>query len=102
MTVAMARDAWLEFLRTEYLETYISGGGAAIKVVVDLGGTDVDMAETIAGHAADSGYLTAVVDAAVHKVHMIDHVFFAVAEQVPWQESVERVLIRLASADGLT
>lgn len=102
MTIAISRDDWLEFIRTEYLDSYIVEGGAAIKVVVDLGGTDVDLAETIAGHAADAGYLTAVVDAKVSRVHMIDQVFFAVADQIPWQESVERVVSRLARADGLS
>ncbi len=102
MTVAIARDDWLEFVRTEYLESYIAEGGAAIKVVIDLGGSDVGLAETIAGHAADAGYLTPVVDATVSRVHMIDQVFFAVAEQIPWRESVERVVIRLAKADGLS
>ena len=101
MTVAIPRDTWLEFVRTEYLESFIPEGGAAIKVVVDLGATDADLAETVADHAADAGYLTAVVDATVSKVHMIDHVFFAVAGNIPWRESVENVVIKLAVADGL-
>lgn len=102
MTIAISRDDWLEFVRTEYLESYIADGGAAIKVVIDLGGSDVDLAETIAGHAADAGYLTRVVDSTVSRVHMIDEVFFAVADQIPWRESVERVVIGLAKADGLS
>lgn len=101
MTVAISRDTWLEFVRTEYLESFIAQGGAAIKVAVDLGGTDSDLGETIAGHAADAGYLTAVVDATVARVHMIDQVYFAVADQVPWEESVERVVTRLAKSEGL-
>ena len=101
MTVAIARDEWLSFVRTEYLESYIADGGAAIKVVIDLGGSDLDLAETVAAHAADAGYLTAVVDATVSRVHMIDQVFFAVAEQIPWRETVDRVVTRLATADGL-
>ena len=102
MTVAISRDHWLEFIRSEYLDSYIAEGGAAIKVAIDLGGSDVDLAETIAGHAADAGYLTAVVDATVVRVNMIEQVFFAMAVQVPWQKSVERVVTRLARADGLT
>lgn len=102
MTVAIDRDEWLAFVRTEYLETFIAEGGAAIKVVVDLGRTDEDLAETIAGHAADSGYLTAVVDSVVCRVHMIDQVFYAIADQIPWRESVERVVYRLAKSDGLS
>ncbi len=102
MTVAISRDHWLEFIRSEYLDSYIAEGGAAIKVAIDLGGNDLDLAETIAGHAADAGYLTAVVDATVVRAHMIDQVFFAVADQVPWQESVDRVVTRLAKADGLS
>lgn len=101
MTVAIARDAWLEFIRTEYLDSFIAEGGAAIKVAIDLGGSDADLAETIADHAADSGYLTAVVDSSTTRVHMIDQVFFAVADQIPWQESVERVVTRLAVEAGL-
>lgn len=101
MTVAIDRDRWLDFVRTEYLDSFIREGGAAIKVVIDLGGADVDLAETVADHAADAGYLTAVVDATVSRVHMIDHVFFAVAANIPWRESVENVVTRLAQSDGL-
>jgi hypothetical protein len=102
VTVAIGRDDWLRYIRSEYLDTYIAEGGAAIKVAIDMGGLDEDLAETIADHAADAGYLTTLVDSTMSKVHMIDQVFYSVADQVPWRESVERVVINLAKADGLS
>ena len=50
--------------------------------------------------AAD-GYLTAHVDAAQTKVHMIHHLFHAVAQQVDWDGMAERWLRTTLPACGI-
>jgi hypothetical protein len=54
----------------------------------------------VAGAAEERGYLVARIDAGQTRVHMMDQLFFRVAEQVPWQHLAFAVLAKLAEADG--
>lgn len=88
---------WAEFIRREYLEGFIREGGSAIKFVVPL--DDASHAEAISGArrcAAAAGYVAASVSAADTRVDKIDHIFFRIAEQVPWQTLSQETLTRLA------
>jgi hypothetical protein len=87
---------WLEHLSSEYLESFIAGGGSAVKFAVDLDGRAEELMDAITDRAGRAGHLVARVDAAKTKVHMVDQVFFRIAEQVDWGRSSERVLARLA------
>lgn len=76
-------SAYLDFLAKEYLATYVSRGGAAIKLLVV--GTEAAARELADGLATlDDGFVYVGVDAATTKVHMIDQLFFAVTRQVDW------------------
>lgn len=78
-------DAYTDFLRSEYLDSYVRGGGAAVKFAV---AADDDHAERLSralhDRASGAGYLAARVDAATTRVHMMDQLFFALAPQVDW------------------
>jgi hypothetical protein len=74
---------YLDFVTKEYLASYVSRGGAAVKLLV--AGTEPAARELADGLATlDDGFVHAVVDAATTKVHMIDQLFFAVTRQVDW------------------
>lgn len=81
----IAADTYANFLGAEYLDSYISSGGAAVKFAVT---PDTATAERISlvvrDRAATVGYVTARVDAVDARVHMMDQVFFAVARQIDW------------------
>lgn len=78
-------DDYAAFLATEYLDTYIAGGGAAVKFVVAGEAGDADrFTATVRDRAAAHGYATVRVDAIDVRIHMIDQLFFAVAEQIDW------------------
>ncbi len=81
----IAAASYAEFLDQEYLGSYVSHGGAAVKFVV---AADDDHArsfsEDLARRADQAGYLTVRIDAAEVRAHMIDQVLFAVARQVDW------------------
>ena len=101
MTLSMGSSDWLDFMESEYLASYIKDGGSAIKFAVPL---EVDLAATVTdgiqARATQLGYVTAAVDAGATRVHMVEQLFFAIADQIPWRETVQRVVGRLAEAEG--
>ena len=92
MTNAMAPDRWVDFLRQEYLESFIPEGGGAIKFVVPLEEeTRAQLSPMLQRTAVERGFLTVHVDAETTGVHAIDRIFFRIAEQLPWRELCRRV-----------
>ncbi len=101
MTATIDPKRWLTFLWGEYLDSFIRSGGASIKFVVPLderlrAGIESD----ILGLAQDTGYIVARVSAADTRVHLIDQLFFRVAEQIPWRKLSADVLEILAKSAG--
>lgn len=97
----IAADAYADFLTTEYLDSYIADGGAAVKFVV---AADPELADhfgrTVRERAAASGYAGVRVDAVDVRVHMMDQVFFDVARQIDWDAlAAYRVRAAFAAAD---
>ncbi len=94
---AMHLEDWLSFVGREYLETFIRHGGAAIKYPVALDdSTFLALMDGLTRRARDLGYITVSIDAAHTRVHLIEEVFFRVAEAIPWRELAERVVIKIA------
>lgn len=87
----IAAETYAKFLGEEYLDSYIAGGGAAVKFVVTPDAATADrISLVVRERAATVGYVTARVDAVDTRVHMMDQVFFAVARQIDWDELAER------------
>jgi len=81
----IAADSYAEFLDQEYLASYVSQGGAAVKFVVAADDHQAHAFREDLGRRADqAGYLTVRIDGAEVRAHMIDQVLFAVARQVDW------------------
>lgn len=78
-------DAYVDFFGREYLDSYVTHGGAAVKFVVASADQDAErFSRTVQERAVAGGYLAARVDAADTRIHMMDQLFFAVAPQVDW------------------
>jgi hypothetical protein len=93
--MTLPHDSYLEFIREEYLDTFIRDGGAAVKFVVMAEPAAADRVHAALKEQADAaGYVYASVDAATTKMSMIDRVFHAVAAQVPWRELARAVVVR--------
>ena len=97
----MQTQEWLPFIQREYLDSFVKEGGSAVKFTVPL----VEqvrpvLTDGISHYAEKSGYLVARVRADDTKVHMVDHFFFKVADQVPWQYLCQRVIEKLAVQQG--
>ena len=98
---AIEPSKWLAFLRTEYLEGFIKAGGTSVKFVVPLDKTLVaSLNEDITTQADQCGYIATKVSSADTRVHLVDQIFFRIAEQVPWEEMSRRAVTRLAKEAG--
>ncbi|MDQ6725139.1 MAG: ATP-binding protein [Actinomycetota bacterium] len=89
---------YAEFLDREYLGSYVRDGGAAVKFVVTRDDEAAAAFSAAVRTEADAaGYVSASVDAATIRVHMMDQVFFDVARQVDWDAlattAVRRALV---------
>jgi P-loop Domain of unknown function (DUF2791) len=101
VTALLPTDEWLSFLDREYLDGYVSDGGAAVKFAVPYEGLGPQrLLSMVAGEATARGYVVATLDAAVTRIHLADRLLFAITEQINWEELTVGVLAQLAAADG--
>jgi hypothetical protein len=101
MTPPLHVDDWIRCIDADYLRSFLKDGGATVKFAVALD-TDAAQQATVKLKAAalHAGYLFAVADARSTRVHLIEHVFFAIAQQVPWEELAMRIVKTLALESG--
>ncbi len=101
MEATIDPDRWLNFIGSEYLESFIKDGGASVKFAVTLDESLRPNIETgINERARSSGYLTAHVSSAETRVHLIDQMLYRIADQIPWRQLSENVLGKLAMDNG--
>lgn len=101
MTASIESAEWLRFIEQEYLAGYIRDGGSVVKFAVPLdGGLRPGLFSGLDGIGKRGGYLVAGIDAADTKVHMIDEIFFRVAQQVPWHILSQKIISTLAAESG--
>lgn len=103
MPPQMPAGDWVDFVDREYLQDFVPDGGATIKFAVSMDkAAHCLVAEDLSRCAAELGYIVASVNAADTKVHMMDRIFFRIAEQVPWQRLCEDVVLTMARDEGYT
>jgi len=103
VTASIQPSEWLRFIEQEYLAGFIRDGGSVVKFAVPL--EDRLRAGLFSGLESigqRGGYLVVGISAADTKVHMIDEVFFRVAQQVPWHDLSHKVIAALAAESGYT
>jgi hypothetical protein len=101
MIASIDSKEWLQSVEREYLTDYIRSGGTSIKFAVPLDEKiRADVFGGITSVAEQSGYLSVRIDSADTKVHMIDEMYFTVAQQIPWRELSRRVITKLAAEAG--
>ena len=101
MNPSLPLSDWITVLNREYLTTFISQGGAAVKFAVpDNETTAAETMTAVTDAATRLGYVTAVVNARDLRIHMADQVFLAVANALPWEDLISRVVSRLVTKAG--
>lgn len=101
MTGVIPLQEWLQIIRDEYLEGLVNEGGSSVKFAVPRGnGLSPLLRDRFSSMAEELGYLVVSVDAGQTRVHMLQEIFFRIAEQVDWRLLSRRVVVRLASDAG--
>jgi len=106
MTPEISAADYAAFLANDYLSSFVRDGGAAVKFAVGADAAALERLERDLKDGSQSlGFTCVRVAAAQTRISMIQQVFFAVAAQIDWSASAERVNAALASelylaADG--
>jgi hypothetical protein len=102
MTATMTATDWVAFIDREYLSDFVPAGGAALKFGVRMDdGSITALGDLIADAALGRDLLVARVDAATTRLHLADQFLFAVAAQIDWADSVDRVIGTFTTEAGL-
>jgi len=97
----VAIDDWLAIVESEYLRSFIPGGGAAVKFAITTPPIDAGhIREGLASLAERHNLAFFTVDGAATRIHMIDQLFHHVARQLDWDMQAGNLMRRLLSADG--
>ena len=91
---------WLEQIERDYLASFVVSGGAAVKFVVGDGMQRSAVRQGLTRLAEERGYLVLSADAAAHRFHMPQDLFFAIAAQVDWRLAARRYLMKLLQREG--
>lgn len=91
----LTAESYTEFVAKEYLGGYVRGGGAAVRFVV-TGSEEVAARwhPRLAVAAADEGYLYIDADAGEVRVHLVEHLYAAIARRVDWSDLAGREVRR--------
>ncbi|MBI3948297.1 MAG: DUF2791 family P-loop domain-containing protein [Armatimonadetes bacterium] len=99
--MGVALDEWVELVDREYLRDFVPAGGSAVKIAVADPEEVAAAMDAVAAAADERGYFVARVSAAETRIHMIDHVFHAVARGVEWERITDQYLRALLNANGI-
>lgn len=91
---------WLEQIKRDYLVTFVKRGGAAVKFAVGDSRRRSDLRDSLTELAQSLGYIVLTGDAATHRFHMPQDLFFAFATQVDWRLAARRFLLTLLEREG--
>ena len=98
MTVAL--EAWLGVMEREYTGSFIAEGGGAARIVVAPPATLDRAATRLRAQAAQAHLQVIAVDLAQVKLHMLQHLFFAIAAALPWQTMLQTRIEALVLEGG--
>lgn len=95
-----AKD-WISIIKKEYLEDFIRSGGAAVKFAIPMQeGVIEEIAEDLHKSAESAGFHFVAVDSRKTKLHMIDHIFYAIAKEIDWHSLAKAYVSSVLKAEG--
>lgn len=92
---------WIDSIDAGYLSDFLPSGGSSVKFVVcGDGATPAEISDRLATRARERGFLLARIQSESLKIQQIERVFGAISDQIPWDETVTRVLCSMARDQG--
>jgi hypothetical protein len=96
MSVSLPVSEYGDFLKREYLDSFVAEGGAAVKVAIAPSAREAqDLSNRVTQAALKSGYTAVHIDSAHVRTSLVQQVFFSVAKSVDW-DSAARSVVRAA------
>jgi len=97
MTAAVRLSEWLQVLDESYLEDFLPAGGSSVKFAVCLDPGEMrEVHDAIADRVQARGLLATSVSADHVKIQLVEKLFGAIADQLPWSDLATRVLLGFA------
>ena len=100
MPNAIPLQDWLGVVDSEYLSSFIEGGGTSVKFAVIDDELRPRLRQALASQSAGQGYVFTVLDAAKVRAHMPQDLFFEIARQVDWRGLARRFILSQAPQLG--
>ena len=98
--MAVDLGTWLTPIRREYIETFIPEGGGAVRLVVADPDIAAHLRQELAILARPAGLWPIALDAAHVRLHMLQHVFHAIARALDWDTLLQTRLEHLVARAG--
>jgi hypothetical protein len=98
--MAISAAGWLDVMEKEYFADFIPAGGAAVRFAVAEAGPLDRLAHGLRQRAEAGGLAVVALDLAVVRLHMVQHVVFAVAAALPWERLLQARLEALVESAG--
>lgn len=98
--MTLPRAAWLDLMGREYFSGFIQAGGGAVRFVVADPDALRAVADGLRGLAEAHGMATIAVDTANVKLHMLQQLFFALANAIDWESLIQTRLEALVADAG--
>jgi len=83
--MSIALDEWLGVIGREYVDSFISAGGGAIRFVVADAAVLEQASVRLRAMGDRAGLHVATIDVAATKLHLLQNLFFAVCTALPWE-----------------
>lgn len=100
MPETISLDDWLPVIDREYLSTFVREGGASIKFAVTPQDLKGELYRRVKTRCRELDYIPVEFDAANHRAHMAQDLFFCLAGQVDWRSLARRMILKLAAERG--
>src|SRR5688572_22161050 len=105
--MTISTDYWLEIARREYLNGFISHGGAAVKFLVPSEGVEHhqlrdSLRDGLQSICQKDNFSFISVDSSSTKIHLIDRLFHEIAKNIEWDNFAYLFLQNLLSKEGYT
>jgi hypothetical protein len=91
-TAPLPLAEWLSVIERDYLADFVPAGGASVKFGVLDDGATAATVERLIGLGNTHGMLTVAVESQRTRIHLMNELFFAIAQALPWEDLSQRYL----------